>query len=408
MTDPTFTVLLPVHRPPPLLPNAIASVLAQERQDFELFVICDGAPPETAEVARRHAAKDGRIRVFEHPKGQRNGEIYRHQALQEARGEFVCQLGDDDYWLPNHLSEMATLLAEFDFGNLSQVEILPGGDVELLGGDLADPKTRHTMATQPITPCGPTSTGYRLKAYRALPVGWAPAPPDFPSDLFMWRKFLAHEGLRFGTRVVVSSVKFSAQFRRGWSLDQRQAEIEAWVPRLSNPADRGLLTQAAMLSVSQAEFRLLRHVELMDQEAKESADRIRRMHQQMLRMDADLGAWAKRAAALEAQLRQADAALRESAARAEQASAAEARLQRTSAALEAQLRQANAALHDRAAQAAETEERLRRMDAMVGEAVHRSDKVSRKLQKMRRSWSWRLTKPFRRLVRRIERGGRRG
>jgi glycosyltransferase involved in cell wall biosynthesis len=377
MTDPAFTVLLPVHRPPPLLPNAIASVLAQERQDFELFVICDGAPPETAEMARHHAATDGRIRVFEHPKGERNGEIYRHQALQQARGDFVCQLGDDDYWLPNHLSEMAKLLAEFDFGNLSQVEIMPGGIVELLGGDLADPRTRHTMATQPITPCGPTSTGYRLKAYRALPVGWAPAPPDVASDLFMWRKFLAHDGLRFGTRVVVSSVKFSAQFRRGWSLDRRQAEIEDWVPRLSNPHERSLITQAAMLSISQAAFRLRRHVELMDREAMDSVNRIREKHEQLLQADADIGKWARRATEVEAQLQQ-----------------------------------ANATLRDRAAQAAEMNERMRQLDAMLGEALRRSGQLARQPQEMQEkqamqekpcSWSRRLTKPFRRLARALGR-----
>jgi hypothetical protein len=31
--------------------------------------------------------------------------------------------------------------------------------------------------------------------------------------------------------------------------------------------------------------------------------------------------------------------------------------------------------------------------------AHKSDKLSRKLERMRRSWSWRLTFPFRRLAR---------
>src|SRR5258706_16399884 len=91
----TFAGLLRVHRPPALLPYAIASVLAQEREDFELLVVCDGAPPATVEYAREAAARDRRIRVNAHPKGERNGEAWRHQALEQARGTYVCQIADD-------------------------------------------------------------------------------------------------------------------------------------------------------------------------------------------------------------------------------------------------------------------------------------------------------------------------
>jgi glycosyltransferase involved in cell wall biosynthesis len=187
MTDPVFTVLLPVHRPPAMLPFAIESVLAQERQDFELFVICDGAPRATADVARGYAARDPRIRVFEHPKGERYGEAYRHQALQHARGAYVCQLGDDDLWLPNHLGEMGNLLEEVDFGNLPHVEVTPDGRLVLFPGDLADPATRLMMQSRPFNFFGPTASGYRLQAYRTLTVGWSPAPTELATDLFMWR-----------------------------------------------------------------------------------------------------------------------------------------------------------------------------------------------------------------------------
>ncbi|MGH6830040.1 MAG: glycosyltransferase family 2 protein [Methylocella sp.] len=154
MIAPTFTILLPVNRPPALLPYAIASVLAQDRQDFELFVICDGAPPETASRAREFAASDARIRVFEHPKGEHHGEAYRPQALGQARGEYVCHIGDDDVWLPNHLTEAAALLREFDFGNLAHVEVLPDGRINVLLGDLANANTRRRMMGGPSISSG--------------------------------------------------------------------------------------------------------------------------------------------------------------------------------------------------------------------------------------------------------------
>ncbi|WP_119304927.1 glycosyltransferase family 2 protein [Dongia deserti] len=145
MSDPTFTILLPICRPPAMLPYAIESVLAQERRDFELFVICDGAPAETVSCARSFAARDHRIRPFVHPKGERHGEAYRHDALQDARGAYICQIGDDDLWFPNHLTEMTALLQGVDFGNLSHVDIRADGRIMLLPGDLGEAAVRERM-----------------------------------------------------------------------------------------------------------------------------------------------------------------------------------------------------------------------------------------------------------------------
>ncbi|ETT81421.1 MULTISPECIES: glycosyltransferase family A protein [Bacillus] len=45
----------------------------------------------------------------------RNGEIYRHEALQLAKGKFVCYLSDDDSWFPDHLQYMEQALSKADF-----------------------------------------------------------------------------------------------------------------------------------------------------------------------------------------------------------------------------------------------------------------------------------------------------
>jgi glycosyltransferase involved in cell wall biosynthesis len=238
MSDVAFTILLPVHRPPALLLYAIASVQAQEREDFELFVICDGAPSETAALARERAACDPRIRVFEHPKGERNGEAYRHQALQKARGQYVCQIADDDLWLPNHLTEMAILLRSVDFGHISMVWVTPDEKLHVDRRDLSDRATRQRMLAENWNFFGPTTAGYRLSAYRGLPEGWSPAPREIASDLFMWRKFLARPELRVGTRYAITSAHFATPHRQDWSIAQREAESRRWAQRLADPASR--------------------------------------------------------------------------------------------------------------------------------------------------------------------------
>jgi glycosyltransferase involved in cell wall biosynthesis len=245
---PLFTVLLPIVRPPHFLPHAIRSVQTQKVRAFELFVVCDGAPEATIAAARAFAADDPRIRVFPFAKGKRHGEAHRHQVLKRARGHYVAHIGDDDVWLPNHLTELAKLLAEVDFGNLPAVRIGPTGKVTIPPGDLAKAEDRQRMLSESWNFFGPTFCGYRLDAYRRLPEGWAPAPEDLWTDLHMWRKFLATPGLRFGTRRKVTAIQFPTSARGHWSPAEREAEIQAWLSRLQDPAERAALQKLAMRS----------------------------------------------------------------------------------------------------------------------------------------------------------------
>ncbi len=244
--DPAFTILLPVHRPPAALPFALASVLDQTRQDFELFVICDGAPPETAACARQIAGDDPRVQVFDHPKGERNGEVYRDQALQHARGRFVCQIADDDLWFPNHLEEMAILLGEVEFGNLPQINVGADGSMQCICGDLARANVRRGMLSRRSNFFGPTEAGYHLAAYRRLPVGWSPAPPDIWSDLYMWRKFLAHPDITCGTRFAFTSLHVEAKPRRSLTNQQRAEENRRLLEQVRDRTRRDAIVQGVM------------------------------------------------------------------------------------------------------------------------------------------------------------------
>jgi glycosyltransferase involved in cell wall biosynthesis len=249
MSKPEFTVLLPVHRPPHFLPYAIESVLAQEHRDFELLVICDGAPEATASCAREAARRDARIRVHVHPKGERHGEAYRHQALQSAEGRYVCHISDDDLWFPNHLSEMARLLQEVDFGNVPQVRILVNGAAFVQLGDLALEATRARMRGSQFNFFGPTHAGYRLETYRRLPEGWTPAPPGLWTDLHMWRKFLALPGISAATRVAITALHFPAAPRAGWPTEKWAGEISHWAEIARDERARDRVSQKLLLQM---------------------------------------------------------------------------------------------------------------------------------------------------------------
>jgi glycosyltransferase involved in cell wall biosynthesis len=246
---PLFTILLPVVRPPVLLPFAIESVLAQSVAEFELFVVCDGAPAETVACARDYAGRDARVKVLAFPKGERNGEAHRHAALAGAAGRYIAHIGDDDLWFPDHLAELDILLAKADFGNLLHVYLHFGGRVEILPGDLGLPAMRERMLGERFNLFGPTVAGYRLAAYRALPEGWSPAPPDIWNDLHMWRKFLRMENFVFSTRAVVSALVFSTPHRHDVTLAQREVENRSYLERIRDPAGRNEIVEAAWHSL---------------------------------------------------------------------------------------------------------------------------------------------------------------
>lgn len=232
---PTFTILMPVHRSPVFMPHALRSVLNQNRPDFELFIVCDGAPQATVDYATAAARSDSRIKVFAFPKGERHGEAHRHVALAQARGRLCCQIADDDLWFPHHLNEIERLLSKVEFGNLLHTYAPDERRLWTLRHSLADPAVQHAMREEKRNFFGPTVVGYRLETYRRLPVGWSPAPKDIPTDLAMWQKFLALPHIIVGSRNVITSLHFPTAMRRDWPDERRLAEITRHANLMASP-----------------------------------------------------------------------------------------------------------------------------------------------------------------------------
>jgi glycosyltransferase involved in cell wall biosynthesis len=106
MRQPFFSVIIPVYNRAGPLREAIASVLAQSCQDFEIVVVDDGSRDDPAATVAAFA--DPRIRLFR----QRNqgGGAARNRAIDEARGRFIAPLDSDDIFLPHHLAALRVVL----------------------------------------------------------------------------------------------------------------------------------------------------------------------------------------------------------------------------------------------------------------------------------------------------------
>ena len=101
--DVRISVIMPTRNRAPYLRQAVASVLAQRHQDFELIVIDDGSEDETPEVLA--AIDDPRVRVIRTP--GRGESAARNLALETATGSIITFLDDDNLMDPGWLHAVA-------------------------------------------------------------------------------------------------------------------------------------------------------------------------------------------------------------------------------------------------------------------------------------------------------------
>ena len=98
---PTVSVVIPAYGHADYIVATLTAVFRQSFRDFEIVVINDGSPDHTAAVLQPFVAS-GRIRYFE----QKNAgqAAARNAGLQQARGEFIAYLDDDDIWPEDKLA----------------------------------------------------------------------------------------------------------------------------------------------------------------------------------------------------------------------------------------------------------------------------------------------------------------
>ena len=101
------SIIVPTHNRAHMLGDAIASVLEQSYQDFEILVIDDASTEETQAVVARFG--DARIHYFRNSKNLGEGGS-TNAGLARAAGEYIGFLHDDDTWLPTKLAAQVELL----------------------------------------------------------------------------------------------------------------------------------------------------------------------------------------------------------------------------------------------------------------------------------------------------------
>lgn len=104
------SIVTPVHDAEATLPDTIASIWAQEMEDWELWLVDDGSTDASAEIMARACAADPRIHAIRLPR-QSGAAAARNAGIRVARGRHIAFLDADDLWEPQKLATQLPVLA---------------------------------------------------------------------------------------------------------------------------------------------------------------------------------------------------------------------------------------------------------------------------------------------------------
>lgn len=105
-----LTVLIPTHNRALLLKRAVASALADLPKAAEVLVIDDASTQPASKVLAGICAQDSRLRVLRNA-GTRGAAGARNFGVDQARGDLILFLDDDDEVLPGYAARVVNIAA---------------------------------------------------------------------------------------------------------------------------------------------------------------------------------------------------------------------------------------------------------------------------------------------------------
>ncbi|MFN4185896.1 MAG: glycosyltransferase family 2 protein [Hyphomonas sp.] len=107
MAAPKVSIVMPAYKAADFIGLAIASVRAQTLQDWELIIVDDCSPDDTAAVAMAAAEGDPRIKLI---RAEQNGGVARARNLGNAHaaGAWIAVLDSDDAFEPTRIERLVS------------------------------------------------------------------------------------------------------------------------------------------------------------------------------------------------------------------------------------------------------------------------------------------------------------
>lgn len=237
-------MLLPVYRGADHIATAVRSVLDQTYGDFELLVVDDASPDESASIVESFG--DRRVRIL---RNERNiGQVASlNRGLREATGIYIARLDQDDVCLPTRFERQVAMLdsepAVAVVGTWVDVVDEDGHVVDALRTPLRDSAETFQLILENRLPLAHPSVMFRRASVLAAN-GYDEAV-RYCEDMDLWRRLVlaGHELRVVPEPLLLYRVHGGQQSQRHWDEQQsnNDASLERFIAALAPSVDARLV-----------------------------------------------------------------------------------------------------------------------------------------------------------------------
>lgn len=185
-TEPAFSVVIPLYNKRDMVRRTLQTVLAQRLSPVEVIIVDDGSTDGSAEAIADLVHHPVRV-VRQTNAGPGPA---RNHGVRLASGDWVALIDGDDLWHPEHLRNLAGVIAAFPEVDLvaATARWQPASAVDLAFPDLTDPRPKKLdyFADSNLSSVHTSSVAVRRRAFLATGGFGAFCPGE---DVEFWTRF---------------------------------------------------------------------------------------------------------------------------------------------------------------------------------------------------------------------------
>lgn len=190
--SPFITIVVPVYKVKDYIEDTIRSIINQEYHDFELVVVDDGSPDDSAIIAETILQQSNMAYSIIHTEN-RGVSAARNTGIENAKGQFIVMVDADDVLTPDFLSMYVALIQDYPCSNIYSTSF-----TVYKGGSIIEQPKQETPVVQ-------------YGAEDAQCAFYHRSPRFLLPTLMYSKEFLNHHGIRFD-----ETVRFSEDVQFIW------------------------------------------------------------------------------------------------------------------------------------------------------------------------------------------------